>query len=78
LVSGASQRPSPAQGSPIDGHLAAGSARDSVVKLVRGAQVTQAFGPTGGPKYILDFDVNRDGKINSGDMLIQAKVFGPC
>jgi hypothetical protein len=32
----------------------------------------------GQPNYILDLDINRDGKINSGDLLIQAKANGSC
>ncbi len=40
--------------------------------------VAQSFGLKGGPKYVVDFDVNKDGNINSTDLLVQVKLFGLC
>jgi hypothetical protein len=40
--------------------------------------VASAYGSGSSPAYVPLFDVNRDGSINSGDMLIVATTFGPC
>ncbi len=40
--------------------------------------VAQSFGYAPGPPYVLDFDLNKDGVINSTDQLTQSRVSGPC
>jgi hypothetical protein len=40
-------------------------------------QVAMSFGPKG-PRYVPDFDGNKDGNINATDLLLVAKQFGPC
>lgn len=41
-------------------------------------QAALSFGPGRSPAYIRDFDVNKDGQINSLDLQFIARQFGPC
>ena len=63
-----------------DGREAASVNADVKVNSLDMVAVASHFGPRTSGKYIKDFDVNRDGNINSIDMLIQAKLFTslPC
>ncbi len=54
----------------IDGNIAVNSLDQLLIVL--------AFGPSSGPKYVPQFDVNRDGGINSGDMFTLVILFGLC
>lgn len=40
--------------------------------------VAGGFGLGGNPNYFLDFDINKDGAINSGDLQLLSSLFGPC
>ncbi len=63
-----------------DGREAASVNADVKVNSLDMVAVASHFGPRTSGKYIKDFDVNKDGNINSIDMLIQAKLFTslPC
>ncbi len=63
-----------------DGREAASVNADVKVNSLDMVTVASHFGPRTSGRYIKDFDVNRDGNINSTDMLIQAKLFTslPC
>jgi hypothetical protein len=51
---------------------------DLTVDTVDQSLVSSAQGTAPGPPYILDFDLNKDGVINSTDLLLQGKVLGAC
>jgi hypothetical protein len=61
-----------------DGKEAASLNNDLTVNSTDQLMVAQTFSNAGSTKYVVDFDVNKDGRINSTDMLVQAKVYGPC
>jgi streptogramin lyase len=51
---------------------------DSAVNSIDMLILATSFGPQSSPKYVPQFDVNRDRSINSGDLGTAAAVFGPC
>jgi len=51
---------------------------DLTVDTVDQSLVSSAQGAAPGPPYILDFDLNRDGVINSTDLLLLNKMLGAC
>lgn len=61
-----------------DGREVSSVNADTKVNSTDQLAVSQAFGPAGPPKYVPDFDLNKDSVINSTDMLIQAKNYGNC
>jgi hypothetical protein len=61
-----------------DGSEAASFDGNSMVNVLDQWLVVISFGRSTGPKYVPQFDVNRDGSINSGDMFTLVQVFGPC
>jgi hypothetical protein len=61
-----------------DGKEIASTNADLTVNTTDLLQVAKAASSFGNANYIPDFDMNKDGKINSNDLLITAKQFGAC
>ena len=61
-----------------DGREAASVNGDTVVNVIDLLIVAKATGPNTGPNYVLDFDENRDGRINVVDLLGVARLQGAC
>lgn len=61
-----------------DGKEVASVNADQIVNSVDLSQVAKAYGPASSRVYITDFDLNKDGRINSTDMVIATKQYGYC
>lgn len=61
-----------------DGKEAASVNDDLAVNSIDQLIVSQSFAIAGSKNYVRDLDVDKDGRINSVDLLIQAKAYGPC
>jgi hypothetical protein len=61
-----------------DGREVANLNEDLAVDSADQLLVAQSFGQAPGLPYVLDFDMNKDGVINSTDQLIQNRLLGPC
>ncbi len=61
-----------------DGYEAASFNADTSVNSLEQLLIMLAFGNSSSPDYVPNFDVNRDGTINSGDIYTVALLFGPC
>jgi hypothetical protein len=61
-----------------DGKEIASTNADTSVNTTDLLQVAKAASTLGGANYIPDFDLNKDGRINSTDLLVTVKQFGPC
>jgi hypothetical protein len=61
-----------------DGKEVASVNADLTVDTTDQQLVASASGAAPGPPYILDFDLNKDGYVNSMDLLIQSRVLGAC
>lgn len=51
---------------------------DRTVNAIDLSQVAMAFGSSGSPNYLVNFDITRDGTINATDLSQVAQAFGPC
>jgi hypothetical protein len=61
-----------------DGKEAASINGDQTVSSTDIQQVAVSFGPTTDPDYLVNMDVDKNGNINSTDLLIVGQRFGAC
>ena len=61
-----------------DGKEIASINEDAIVNSVDLSQVARAYGVQSSLRYIADMDLNKDGKINSTDMVIGTRQYGYC
>jgi hypothetical protein len=61
-----------------DGIEVASVNMDRVVSSGDQLLVAVSYGLSSNPAYVAPFDISRDGAINSGDLLVLARLFGHC